>query len=106
MTSKIIFHLTTISENLKNSGKLFRFKSSKIKLKFSLKKKYSRIRMKTNNKFKSKLCTILDVHINFFAHVHHRLRTYLNVHMFTQTFYQRSQFSISFIYVQLRSYNL
>ncbi len=41
MTSKNIFHSTTISdlENLKNSGKLFKFKSSKIKLKFSFKKK-------------------------------------------------------------------
>ncbi len=31
--------------------------------------------------------------------VRQRLRTYLNVHMFARTFYQRSKFSISFIYV-------
>jgi hypothetical protein len=41
--------------------------------------------------------TILDVHINL-------LRTYLNVQMFARTFYQRSKFSISFIYVQLYSF--
>lgn len=42
MTRKNIFHITTSDlENLKNSGKLFKFKTGKIKLKFSFSKEYS-----------------------------------------------------------------